>query len=644
MSARRQPVSQRADAPWPTLENITSAWWPGTTPAGSCTALAGGRQLKPKPSTTISFRSESTPITRNKVCMKPGTLPDNAEHMVFSFLLPGGPGGVRLPGSHTLLRQGEVIQPEYVTMNLPGTEIYDYVVVGGGAAGCVVAARLSESTDRTVLLLEAGGPDTDPEILAPRGVGHLLRGEYDWCDVTVPQSELDHREVSVSAGRTLGGGGAINFLAWFRGHRLDYEDWAAQGMTGWGWDDVLPRFLRSEDSERGMSSLHSAGGPIAVTTAESMNPISLAFIAAGVENGLPFNRDFNGAELDGVGLFPANVRDGQRNSAAHGYLHSIKDRPNLTVRTNALVQRVVLEGGAARGVVFTDVTGQQITVSADSIVLCAGALRTPQLLMLSGIGPARHLRGLGIDVVHDLPGVGANLQDHPAAMVQWPLIHGKTWIEDFTPENVVRYSATRSGPLASPFGEAAAFLRCGDNAPAPDLQILPLVMDFAGSSDPVFTCLVVLLKPESRGTLRLRSADPSAKPLIDPRYLAEQADRDLLVKGLRRITEIGSARVLRAYLGAANVSATDTDNVLLQSVRDNLISIHHPAGTCRAGIDKNAVVDPMLKVHGIEGLHVIDASIVPGMPRGNTHAPSIMIGERGADLLLAETRTSCSCC
>ncbi|GBG36336.1 GMC family oxidoreductase [Mycobacterium montefiorense] len=522
--------------------------------------------------------------------------------------------------------------------NLPGPETYDYVVVGGGAAGCVVAARLSESADRTVLLLEAGGPDTDPDILAPRGVGHLLRGEYDWCDMTVPQPELQHREVPVSAGRTLGGGGAINFLAWFRGHRLDYDNWAAQGMEGWGWDDVLPRFLRSEDSELGTSDVHSTGGPIAVTTAASMNPISLAFMAAGVENGLPLNRDFNGAELDGVGLFLANMRDGQRNSAAHGYLHSIRDRPNLTVHTNALVQRVALKDGVARGVVFTDVTGEQIIVNADSVVLCAGALRTPQLLMLSGIGPADHLRELGIDVVHDLPGVGANLQDHPAAMVRWPLIHGKTWIEDFTPENVDRYIATRSGPLASPFGEVAAFLRCGDNAPAPDLQIFPLVMDFAGSADPVFTCLVVLLKPESRGTLRLRSTDPWAKPLIDPQYLAEQADRDLLVKGLRRITEIGSAPALRAYLGEAEVSVTDTDNVLLQSVRDNLISINHPAGTCRAGTDKNAVVDPMLRVRGIDGLHVIDASIMPDLPRGNTHAPSIMIGERGADLLLAGAR------
>ncbi|MFJ2399013.1 GMC family oxidoreductase [Streptomyces sp. NPDC087843] len=511
---------------------------------------------------------------------------------------------------------------------------YDYVVVGGGAAGSVVAGRLSESADRTVLLLEAGGADTDPHILAPRGAGHLVRGKYDWCDMTVPQPELNGREVPISAGRTLGGGGAINFLAWFRGHRLDYDSWASKGMRGWGWSDVLPRFRRSEDHELGASQLHGTGGPIAVTTAKDINPMSLAFITAGVENGLPLNRDFNGAELDGVGLQYSNVRSGQRNSAAHGYLHPAQDRPNLTVRPHALVQRVVLDQGVARGVVFTDAAGQEVTVGAPSVVLSAGAMRTPQLLMLSGVGPAEHLRELGIEVAHDLPGVGGNLHDHPASMVRWPVIHGDTWMQDFTPENERLYADSRSGPLASPMGEAAAFLRCGARAPAPDIQLIPMVMDFTGGPDPTFTCLVVLLRPESRGTIRLRSADPSAKPVVDPRYLAGEADRELLVEGTRRTIGIGAAPAMRPYFGQAAVSASDSDNVLLQAVRDSLISINHPAGTCRAGTDSDAVVDPTLKVHGTEGLYVIDSSVMPDLPRGNAHAPSIMIGERGADLLL----------
>ncbi|NMO54637.1 glucose-methanol-choline oxidoreductase [Actinoplanes sp. TBRC 11911] len=508
-------------------------------------------------------------------------------------------------------------------------------MVGAGAAGSVMAARLSADAGRTVLLLEAGGPDTDPDILRPRGVGRLLRGRNDWSDVTVPQRELGNRQVPISAGRTLGGGGSINFMAWFRGHRLDYDGWAAQGMRGWAWRDVLPRFLRSEDHELGASPLHHTGGPIAVTAPKDVKPMSLAFIAACVEAGLPVNWDFNGAELDGVGPLYSNVRAGQRNSAARGYLHPVMDRPNLVVHTRARVRQVLMDGEIARGVVFTDAGGREITVGASSVVLSAGALRTPQLLMLSGIGPAGHLRELGIDVVNDLPGVGENLQDHPMAVIRWPVEHGDTWAQDFTPENERRYVDTRRGPLSSALSEAAAFLRCADQAPAPDIQIIPMVMDFAGSGDPMFTSLVTLLKPLSRGTLRLGSADPDAAPLIDPRYLDHEFDSAVLVEGVRRALDIGASPVMRTYLGPMNVAASDGDDVLLRIVRDTLTSINHPVGTCRAGTDDYAVVDPDLRVHGVEGLYVVDASVMPDIPRGNTHAPSIMIGERGADLVLS---------
>ena len=521
----------------------------------------------------------------------------------------------------------------HITPEDIGGRYFDHIVVGGGTAGCVVAARLSERGDRDVLLLEAGAPDTDPDIFAPRGVFHLYRGEYDWCDVMVAQPRLGGREVPISAGRVLGGGGSINYLAWYRGHRLDYDGWAANGMPGWGWSDVLPQFRRSEDHELGASPLHRTGGPIPVTTAKSLHPMSLALIAAGVEAGLPFNRDFTGADLDGVGLLYSNVGGGERVSAARGYLDPVRNRPNLTVHTRALVQRVVLHRGAARGVVFTAADGREVTVRGSSVVLCAGPLRSPQILMLSGIGPARDLRELGLDVAWDLPGVGANLRDHPAAVALWPVVDGLTWPDDDTPDNRQRYADQRRGSLAS-FGEAGGFLRCAKNAPAPDVELTPMLMDFTGGPDPMFSCLVTLLKPESRGTLRLRSTDPSAKPVLDPRYLDCEADHDLLVEGLRRTLALCSAPVMRAYLGEPTAPDSDTDEALSRQVRDNLISMNHPAGTCRAGTDGDSVVDPTLKVHGIDGLHVVDSSVMPDLPRGNTHAPSVMIGERGADLRL----------
>jgi choline dehydrogenase len=302
------------------------------------------------------------------------------------------------------------------------------VIVGGGAAGAVVAARLTENPGRRVLLLEAGPADTTPSAKAipPLGVFQLQRGEFDWCDVTVPQAELNNRRVQISAGRALGGGGAINYMAWFRGARQDFNGWADRGMKGWGWQEVLPRFRRGEDSELGESALHGTGGPIAVTTPRDVNPMNLAFVTAGVEAGLDLNRDFNSGDPDGVGLMYSNIRNGERDSAACGYLTAALGRPNLTVRTGALVKRVLLRGQTAAGVRYTDSAGESREAHAATVVLSAGALRSPQLLMLSGIGPADHLREAGIDVAADLPGVGANLHDHPLGIVVWPVVRGVT--------------------------------------------------------------------------------------------------------------------------------------------------------------------------------------------------------------------------
>jgi choline dehydrogenase len=510
---------------------------------------------------------------------------------------------------------------------------YDTVIVGGGAAGCVLAARLSEDPGRRVLLLESGGADTDPAIAAPHGAFAVQSGAFNWSDLSVPQQSLGGRQVMVSSGHVLGGGGSINFLAWFRGVPLDYDGWVKRGMTGWGWDDVLPLFRRAEDSELGASAYHGTGGPVPVTTAPDLSVLSLAFITAGVEQGLDLNRDFNGARRDGVGLLYSNVRDGERVSAARGYLHPVLDRAGLTVLTGATARRVVTRNRAVTGVEYADAGGRQGIARSASVVLCAGTLRTPQLLMLSGIGPAGELAAAGIEVVTDLPGVGRNLHDHPIAAAGWPVTRGETWADATSPENTGRYAVSRRGPLAS-IGQAAAFLRCGPGAPAPDVQLTPMLMDFTTMTLSGFSCIVTLLTPASRGSVRLRPGDPHAAPLVDPAYLTDETDAPLLIAGLRRTLDLGSAASMSAFIGAENLPKADwDDNQMLSFVRDNLASMNHPVGTCRSGTDDASVVDPELRVHGIGGLHVADASIMPDIVRGNTHATAVMIGERAADLI-----------
>jgi choline dehydrogenase len=510
---------------------------------------------------------------------------------------------------------------------------YDTIIVGGGAAGCVLAARLSEDPERRVLLLESGDADTDPAIPAPHGAFALQSEAFNWSDLSVPQEKLGGRRVMVSSGHVLGGGGTINYLAWYRGVPLDYDGWAKRGMTGWGWDDVLPLFRRAEDSELGASAYHGTGGPMPVTTAPDFSVLSLAFITAGVEEGLDLNRDFNGARRDGVGPMYSNVRNGERVSAARGYLHPALHRAGLTVLTGATARRVVTRDRAVTGVEYSDAEGRRHIARSASVVLCAGTLRTPHLLMLSGIGPAGELAAQGIEVVADLPGVGHNLHDHPIITAGWPVTRGETWADAASPENTERYAASRRGPLAS-IGQAAAFLRCGPGAPAPDVQLTPMLMDFTTMSLSGFSCIVTLLTPGSRGTVRLRPGDPYAAPLVDPAYLTDEADAPRLIAGIRRALDLGAAASMRAFIGAANLPKADwDDNRMLSFVRDSLMSMNHPVGTCRSGTDDASVVDPELRVHGVRGLHVADASIMPDIVRGNTHATAIMIGERAADLI-----------
>jgi choline dehydrogenase len=510
---------------------------------------------------------------------------------------------------------------------------YDTIIVGGGASGCVLAARLSEDPNRSVLVLESGGADTDPSIAAPHGAFALQSGSLNWSDLSVPQEKLGGRRVMVSSGHVLGGGGSINFLAWFRGVPLDYDGWVKRGMTGWGWDDVLPLFRRAEDHELGASACHGTDGPIPVTTAPDFSVLSLAFITAGVEEGLDLNRDFNGARRDGVGPLYSNVRNGERVSAARGYLHPALHRAGLTVLTGATARRVVIQNRAVTGVAYTDAEGRPHTAQSASVVLCAGTLRTPHLLMLSGVGPAGELAAHGIEVVTDLPGVGRNLHDHPIVSASWPVTRGETLADPASPQNTERYAISRRGPLAS-IGQAAAFLRCGPGAPAPDVQLTPMLMDFTTMAPSGFSCIVTLLTPGSRGSVRLRPDDPHAAPLVDPAYLTDEADAPRLIEGMRRALALGSAASMRAFIGAENLPKADwDDNRMLSFVRDSLMSMNHPVGTCRSGTDDASVVDPELRVHGVRGLHIADASIMPDIVRGNTHATAVMIGELAADLI-----------
>ncbi|MBE8477396.1 MULTISPECIES: GMC family oxidoreductase [Streptomyces] len=512
---------------------------------------------------------------------------------------------------------------------------FDHVVVGGGAAGSVVATRLSERDGARVLLLEAGPLDTTPagHLIPPLGVFQLQRGEFDWCDETVPQPELHGRKVPISSGRVLGGGGAINFLSWCRGTRGDYDGWAERGMKGWGWDDLLPSFRRAEDNELGDSEAHARGGPIAVTTPRDVNPMSLAFVTACLEFGLDINRDFNSGDLDGAGLVYSSIRNGER-SNARDYLVPAMDRAQLTVQVGAVVRRVLLNRQRVVGVQYLDRAGRHRTVSTASVVLCAGALRSPQILMLSGIGPAQHLADLGIEVAADVQGVGANLHDHPTVPVTWPVVRGRTWNDAQTEENIATYAERRRGPLAV-LAEVAAYLRCGEVSGAPDIQVLPAAVDFSGGSERWLTCMVSLLSPVSRGQLRLRSVDPSAKPLIDPRYLTESSDRQTLVEGIRRLMEIAAAPVFRVYVGEQprDLASAADSGAVLDFVRRTMVSINHPVGTCRAGTDSLSVVDPELRVHGVDGLRVIDASVMPDITRAPTHAAAVVIGERGSELM-----------
>jgi choline dehydrogenase len=521
---------------------------------------------------------------------------------------------------------------------------FDVVVVGAGSAGCALAGRLTEDPSLRVLLLEAGGSDDVLEVRVPAALYKLWRTRRDWNYTTDPQPGLGGRALFWPRGKLLGGSSSINAMIYIRGAAADYDEWAQRtGDDAWAYRSVLPLFRRMEDNARGADAFHGTGGPLRVEDLRSPHPWTRAVVQSAVAAGYPRNDDFNGRTQEGVGLYQVTQRRGRRWSAADAYLRPALGRPNLTVRTGAQATRVLLEDTRATGVEYLR-GGRRHTVSAArEVVLAGGAVNTPQLLQLSGIGPADHLRAVGVDVRHDLPGVGAGLQDHPLVPVVWHTRSGRSLFRAESPAGYAQWFGARRGPLTSNLAEAGLFTRSDDGLAEPDLQyhFLPVKFWRQAEVDPdvdAFTAAAVLVHVHSRGSVRLRSADPTWAPAIDAGYLTDERDLDALVTGVEKARDIASVGPLASVLAEewSPGAAVRGRDALRRTVRDTLESLYHPVGSCRMGRadDPDAVVDPQLRVRGLQALRVVDASVMPTLVRGNTNAPTIMVAERAADLLL----------
>jgi choline dehydrogenase-like flavoprotein len=518
----------------------------------------------------------------------------------------------------------------------------DYVVVGAGSAGCAVATRLSEDPSCRVVLIEAGGSNRHPNITIPAAFPKQFRTKLDWDFNSEPEPYCDNRSLYLPRGKSLGGSSSMNAQLYVRGRPFDYDLWEAQGATGWGWRDVLPYFKRAEDNSRGASEYHGAGGPLRVEDSRDPQPFAERFLQTAEEYGIPRIPDYNGPEQDGCSPVQVTQRAGRRWSSADAYLRPAMKRTNLTVVTKAQVLGIELDGERAVGVRYADKRGRErVAHAAEEVIISAGAYGSPQLLMLSGIGPEAALREVGVQVRHDLPGVGENLQDHPYLVGIWASVVGETLADAETPKNVLRWLVKRDGPFSSSVAEAFAFVRTRPGLPAADIQyhFAPVYFSEHGFdesyTDHAITFGSTLVSPKSRGWVRLRSSDPTAKPRILTNTLQHPDDMASIVAGVRMAREMAALEPMRSALGKELFPGVDvqSDIELEEDIRRRVELLYHPVGTCRIGQDDMAVVDPELKVRGIDRLRVADASVMPVITGGNTNAPTIMIGEKAADLI-----------
>ncbi|MET0839163.1 MAG: GMC family oxidoreductase N-terminal domain-containing protein [Marmoricola sp.] len=518
---------------------------------------------------------------------------------------------------------------------------YHYVIVGAGSAGCVLANRLSADPARRVALLEAGGPNRRREIRIPAAFTKLLQTEYDWNYRTTRQPQLSDREVYWPRGRTLGGSSSINGQAWTRGHRADYDGWS-QSCPGWSYEEVLPYFQRAEHRVgSNAGGVYGTSGPQFISELRDPNPTTSAFMAACADLGLRRLGELNEPDNTGYSPTPVTQRRGLRHSAADAYLRPTRRRRNLTVLTGAHAQRILLDGTRATGVEYRDAAGATSRVTASrEVILSAGAVNSPQLLMLSGIGDADRLRAAGVEPRHELAGVGANLQDHLACGVVFHCPKPITLFAADSPVHLVRFLLTRRGMLTSSVNEAVAFVRTDPALAAPDLELiwLPVPLLGEGLTAPPghgVTVGVVPLQPDSQGDISLASDDPAEPPIMDPGYLTAESDLRGLLAGIRLAERLCDTAALRPYVGApmAPYPGTVDDAKLATLIRDHAQTAYHPVGTCRMGSDHAAVLDPELRVRGLDALRVVDASVMPRIIRGHTHAPTVMIAERAADLI-----------